>query len=495
MSDNSPSHIDQETIDIVKNLGSYEAGFETDIEMEYAPKGLNEDIIRLISKKKEEPEWMLALRLKAYRHWQTMPEPKWSKVKFPEINYQDAYYYAQPKNMKAKPQSLDDVDPKLLETYAKLGISLKEQEVLAGVEGAPRVAVDAVFDSVSVATTFKKSLHDVGVIFCSISEAIREHPELVKKYLCSVVPMADNKHACLNTACFTDGSFVYIPPGVRCPMELSTYFRMNAINTGQFERTLIIADKDSYVSYLEGCTAPMRDENQLHAAVVELITHDDAEIKYSTVQNWYPGDENGKGGIYNFVTKRGMCEGKNSKISWTQVETGSAITWKYPSCILKGDGSQGEFYSVAITNHHQQADTGTKMIHMGKNTKSRIIAKGISAGKSDSTYRGLVKIMAGAEGARNFTQCDSLLIGDNCGAHTVPYIETKNPTAQLEHEATTSKISEDQLFYCQQRGISEEAALALIVNGFCRDVMQHLPMEFAVEAQKLVSISLEGSVG
>ena len=440
-------HIDQETVDAVKNLSTYEAGFETDIEMEYAPKGINEDIIRLISEKKEEPEWMLELRLKAFAHWKTMPEPKWAKVDFPEIDYQDAYYYAQPKNMNPAPKSLDEVDPKLLETYAKLGISLKEQEVLAGVEGAPKVAVDAIFDSVSVATTFKKSLSDVGVIFCSISEAIREHPELVKKYLCSVVPMADNKHACLNTACFTDGSFVYIPPNTRCPMELSTYFRMNAINTGQFERTLIIADKGAYVSYLEGCTAPMRDENQLHAAVVELITHDDAEIKYSTVQNWYPGDENGKGGIYNFVTKRALCEGKNSKVSWTQVETGSAITWKYPSCILKGDGSQGEFYSVAITNNMQQADTGTKMIHLGKNTKSRVIAKGISAGRSDQTYRGLVKIMAGAEGARNFTQCDSLLIGDQCGAHTVPYIETKNPAAQLEHEATTSKISEDQLFY------------------------------------------------
>ena len=492
---NTPSHIDQETIDTVKSLGTYEAGFETDIEMEYAPKGLNEDIIRLISQKKEEPEWMLDIRLKAYRHWLKMPEPDWAKVEFPKIDYQDAYYYAQPKNMGNKPKSLDEVDPKLLETYAKLGISLKEQEVLAGVEGAPKVAVDAVFDSVSVATTFKKSLEEAGVIFCSISEAIREHPELVKKYLCSVVPMADNKHACLNTAVFTDGSFVYIPEGVRCPMELSTYFRMNAINTGQFERTLIIADKHSYVSYLEGCTAPMRDENQLHAAVVELIAHEEAEIKYSTVQNWYPGDENGKGGIYNFVTKRGLCEGRNSKISWTQVETGSAITWKYPSCILKGDGSQGEFYSVAITNNRQQADTGTKMIHMGKNTKSRIIAKGISAGQSDSTYRGQVKIMAGADGARNFTQCDSLLIGDQCGAHTVPYIETKNPTAMLEHEATTSKIGEDQLFYCQQRGISEEEALALIVNGFCREVMQNLPMEFAVEAQKLVGISLEGSVG
>ena len=489
------TEIDQETIDKVKNLGSYEAGFETDIEMEYAPKGLNEDIIRLISKKKEEPEWMLESRLKAYAHWLTMPEPDWAKVDFPEFDYQDAYYYAQPKNMTAKPKSLDEVDPKLLETYAKLGISLKEQEVLAGVEGAPKVAVDAVFDSVSVATTFKKSLEEVGVIFCSISEAIQNHPDLVKKYLGTVVPYMDNKHACLNAAVFTDGSFVYIPEGVKCPMELSTYFRMNAINTGQFERTLIIADKGSYVSYLEGCTAPMRDENQMHAAVVELITHDDAEIKYSTVQNWFPGDENGKGGIYNFVTKRALCEGRNSKVSWTQVETGSAITWKYPSCILKGDGSQGEFYSVAITNNYQQADTGTKMIHMGKNTKSRIIAKGISAGKSDQTYRGAVKILAGAEGARNFTQCDSLLIGSECGAHTVPYIENKNPTAQLEHEATTSKISDDQLFYCQQRGINEEEALALIVNGFCRDVMQHLPMEFAVEAQALISISLEGSVG
>ncbi len=495
MSDIQNTSIDQETIDTIKNLGTYEAGFTTDIEMDYAPKGLNEDIIRLISDKKEEPEWMLELRLKAYRHWLKMPEADWAKVDYPEIDYQEAYYYAQPKNFNDKPKSLDEVDPKLLETYAKLGISLKEQEVLAGVEGAPRVAVDAVFDSVSVATTFRKSLAEVGVIFCSISEAIREHPELVKKYLCSVVPMADNKHACLNTACFTDGSFVYIPPGVRCPMELSTYFRMNAVNTGQFERTLIVADKGSYVSYLEGCTAPMRDENQLHAAVVELVTHDDAEIKYSTVQNWYPGDENGKGGIYNFVTKRALCEGKNSKVSWTQVETGSAITWKYPSCILKGDGSQGEFYSVAITNNMQQADTGTKMVHIGKNTKSRIISKGISAGRSDQTYRGGVKILAGADGARNFTQCDSLLIGDKCGAHTVPYIETKNPSAQLEHEATTSKIGEDQLFYCQQRGISEEEALALIVNGFCREVMQNLPMEFAVEAQKLVGISLEGSVG
>lgn len=488
------SSITEETIEAVKNLSKYEAGFETDIEMEYAPKGLDENIVRMISQKKSEPEWLLEKRLKAFRHWQTMPEPQWAKLTLPRIDYQDAHYYAVPKNSK-KIKSLDEVDPRILETYKKLGIPLKEQEVLLGVEGAPLVAVDAVFDSVSVGTTFRAKLKESGVIFCSLSEAVQDHPDLVKKYLGSVVPFADNKHACLNAAVFTDGSFVYIPPGVRCPMELSTYFRMNAKNTGQFERTLIIADKGSYVSYLEGCTAPMRDENQLHAAVVELIAHDDAEIKYSTVQNWYPGDENGKGGIYNFVTKRGMCEGRNSKISWTQVETGSAITWKYPSCILKGDNSQGEFYSVAITNNRQQADTGTKMIHMGTNTKSRIIAKTISAGQSDSTYRGLVKIMAGADGARNFTQCDSLLIGDQCGAHTVPYIESKNRTAKLEHEATTSKISEDQVFYCQSRGISEEQALALIVNGFVRDVLQHLPMEFAVEAQKLVGISLEGSVG
>jgi Fe-S cluster assembly protein SufB len=490
MSDNTA-----QTIETVKSLNKYEAGFETDIEMDYAPKGLSEDIIRLISAKKEEPQWLLDWRLKAYAHWQKMPEPTWAKLKLPDIDYQDSYYYAAPKTT-AGPKSLEDVDPKLLETYAKLGIPLKEQEILAGVEGTEnQVAVDAVFDSVSVATTFRAKLEESGVIFCSMSEAVKRCPEIVQRYLGSVVPYADNKHACLNSAVFTDGSFVYVPPGVRCPMELSTYFRMNAKNTGQFERTLIIADKNAYVSYLEGCTAPMRDENQLHAAVVELVAHDDAEIKYSTVQNWWPGDENGKGGVYNFVTKRGICEGKNSKISWTQVETGSAITWKYPSCILKGDGSQGEFYSVAITNNHQQADTGTKMIHMGANTKSRIIAKGISAGKSDSTYRGLVKIMAGADGARNFTQCDSLLISDQCGAHTVPYIESKNKSAKLEHEATTSKISEDQLFYCQQRGISEEEALALIVNGFCKDVLQKLPMEFAVEAQKLVGISLEGSVG
>lgn len=485
----------KETIEKVKELaGKYEAGFSTDIDMEFAPKGLNEDIIRLISAKKNEPEWMLEWRLKAYEYWLKMPEPDWAKLNIPPIDYQDAYYYAAPK--RDKPKSLDEVDPAILETYEKLGIPLKEQEILAGVEGAPKYAVDAVFDSVSVATTFREELAKAGVIFCSISEAIQEHPELVKKYLGSVVPYADNKHACLNTAVFTDGSFVYIPEGVRCPMELSTYFRINAENTGQFERTLIIADKNSYVSYLEGCTAPMRDENQMHAAVVELIAHEDAEIKYSTVQNWYPGDfETGKGGIYNFVTKRAICEGARSKVSWTQVETGSAITWKYPSCVLKGEDSVGEFYSVAITNGRQQADTGTKMIHMAPGTRSRIISKGISAGKSDNTYRGLVRMMPRAEGARNFTQCDSLLIGDQCGAHTTPYIESRNSTAQLEHEATTSKVSEDQLFYCRQRGIGEEEALALIVNGFAKEVLQHLPMEFAVEAQKLVAISLEGSVG
>jgi len=488
------SRIEEETIKQVEALNKYDAGFVTDIEMEMAEKGLNEDVIRFISAKKEEPEWMLDWRLKAYSQWLKMPEPDWAKVNHPPLDYQDAYYFAAPKG--PKPQSLDEVDPKLLETYEKLGIPLKEQEILAGVEGTEnRVAVDAVFDSVSVATTFKKELEAAGVVFCSISEAIQDYPELVQKYMGSVVPMHDNKHACLNSAVFTDGSFVYVPEGVRCPMELSTYFRINALNTGQFERTLIIADKGAYVSYLEGCTAPMRDENQLHAAVVELVAHEDAEIKYSTVQNWYPGDENGKGGIYNFVTKRGLCEGARSKISWTQVETGAAITWKYPSCILKGDDSQGEFYSVAITNNMQQADTGTKMIHIGKNTKSRIIAKGISAGKSDQTYRGLVKIMPNADGARNFTQCDSLLIGDQCGAHTVPYIDTKNKSAHLEHEATTSKIGEDQLFYCRQRGIDEEEAVALIVNGFVREVMQKMPMEFAVEAQKLVAISLEGSVG
>jgi Fe-S cluster assembly protein SufB len=487
----------EETIATVADMaGKYEAGFITDIESDMAPKGLSEDIVRFVSAKKNDPEWMLEWRLKAYRRWLEMPEPKWQKPDFPEIDYQAYHYYSAPKSAADGPQTIDDVDPILLETYAKLGIPLREQEILAGVQERTPIAMDVVFDSVSVATTFKKKLEEVGVIFCSISEAIQNHPELVRKYMGSVVPAGDNKHACLNSAVFTDGSFVYIPPGVRCPMELSTYFRINELNTGQFERTLIIADKGSYVSYLEGCTAPMRDENQLHAAVVELVALDDAEIKYSTVQNWYPGDfETGQGGVFNFVTKRGLCEGRNSKISWTQVETGSAITWKYPSCILKGDNSQGEFYSVAITNGRQQADTGTKMIHIGKNTKSRIVAKGISAGKSDQTYRGLVKILPGADGARNFTQCDSLLIGDQCGAHTVPYIESRNKTANLEHEATTSKISEDQMFYCGQRGISEEEALALIVNGFAKEVMQHLPMEFAVEAQKLVGISLEGSVG
>ncbi len=489
--------ISEKTISQVENLSSdYEAGFITEIETEKAPKGLSEDIVRFISNKKGEPSWMLERRLKAYEHWLKMPEPKWANVDFPPINYQDSYYYAAPKSMEDAPESLDDVDPALLETYSKLGIPLREQEILAGVKNKTPVAVDAVFDSVSVATTFKEELKKHGVIFCSISEAIKEHSELVKKYLGSVVPYSDNKHACLNSAVFTDGSFVYIPPNTRCPMELSTYFRINELNTGQFERTLIIADKGSYVSYLEGCTAPMRDENQLHAAIVELVAHEGAEIKYSTVQNWYPGDpETGKGGIYNFVTKRGLCEGANSKISWTQVETGSAITWKYPSCILKGDNSVGEFYSVAITNGYQQADTGTKMVHIGKNTTSRIISKGISAGKSNSTYRGLVKILPRADGAKNFTVCDSLLIGDKCGAHTVPYVECRNKTASLGHEATTSKISEDQLFYLRSRGINEEEAMALIVNGFAREVMQHLPMEFAVEAQKLIAISLEGSVG
>jgi Fe-S cluster assembly protein SufB len=480
-----------ETVERVQELQrqKYAYGFVTDIESETAPKGLSEDIVRFISAKKDEPEWLLDWRLKAYRRWLEMPEPKWAKVSFPPIDYQDSYYYSAPKSPEDGPKSLEEVDPKLLETYEKLGIPLREQEMLAG------VAVDAVFDSVSVATTFKGKLEEAGVIFCPISEAVSRHPELVRKYLGSVVPAGDNKHACLNSAVFTDGSFVYVPKGVRCPMELSTYFRINAQNTGQFERTLIIADEGSYVSYLEGCTAPMRDENQLHAAVVELIALDDAEIKYSTVQNWYPGDENGVGGIYNFVTKRGACRGRNSKISWTQVETGSAITWKYPSCILQGDNSVGEFYSIAITNNHQQADTGTKMIHLGRNTRSRIIAKGISAGKSQSTYRGLVRIGAKAEGARNHTQCDSLLVGDKCGAHTVPYIESKNRRAVVEHEATTSRISDDQLFYCRQRGIGEEDAVALVVNGFCREVLQQLPMEFAVEAQKLVGISLEGSVG
>jgi len=481
-----------ETVDQVKSVEKYKYGFVTDIDSEFAPKGLSEDIVRFISAKKEEPAWLLEWRIKAYRHWLTMDEPDWAKIGYPPIDYNDAYYYSAPKSGDEGPESLDEVDPELLATYEKLGIPLHEQEVLAGVKN---VAVDAVFDSVSVATTFKETLAEHGVIFGPMSEAVKNHPELVQKYMGSVVPTADNYFAALNSAVFTDGSFVFIPKGVRCPMELSTYFRINAANTGQFERTLIIAEEGSYVSYLEGCTAPMRDENQLHAAVVELVAKDDAEIKYSTVQNWYPGDENGVGGIYNFVTKRGACRGKNSKISWTQVETGSAITWKYPSCILQGDNSVGEFYSVAITNNFQQADTGTKMIHLGKNTSSRIIAKGISAGKSQSTYRGLVKMMPKADGGRNFTQCDSLLIGKECGAHTIPYIESKNPSARVEHEATTSKIADDQLFYCRQRGIAEEEAIALIVNGFCREVLQELPMEFAVEAQKLVGISLEGSVG
>jgi Fe-S cluster assembly protein SufB len=486
----------QETIDQVRliDVDQYKYGFETEVEMEKAPKGLNEDVIRFISGKKGEPEWMLQWRLDAYKRWLTMKEPNWARVSYDKIDYNDIYYYAAPKKNPA-PKSLDEVDPEILKTYEKLGIPLREQEILAGVEPERRVAVDAVFDSVSVATTFKEELAKAGVIFMPISEAIREYPDLVRQYLGSVVPVTDNFFATLNSAVFTDGSFVYIPPGVRCPMELSTYFRINEKNTGQFERTLIIADKGSYVSYLEGCTAPKRDENQLHAAVVELIALDDAEIKYSTVQNWYPGDAEGRGGIYNFVTKRGDCRGRNSVITWTQVETGSAITWKYPSCILRGDNSRGEFYSIAVSNGMQQVDSGTKMIHLGKNTTSRIISKGIAAGKSENTYRGLVSAHRKATGARNFTNCDSLLIGNQCGAHTVPYIESKNATAVFEHEATTSKISEDQMFYCQQRGLSEEEATALIVNGFVKDVLQQLPMEFAVEAQKLISISLEGSVG
>ena len=487
--------ISQETVEQVASVSEkYKYGFVSDIEAETAPIGLNEDIIRFISDKKDEPEWMLEWRLKAYRYWLEMEEPTWAKVHYPKIDFQDIYYYSAPKK-KDTIKSLDEVDPDILEVYKKLGIPLKEQEFLAGVEGSANVAVDAVFDSVSVATTFRERLEKEGVIFCPISEAIRNHPELVKKYLGSVVPYTDNFYSALNCAVFTDGSFVYIPKGVRCPMELSTYFRINAAQTGQFERTLIIADDESYVSYLEGCTAPMRDENQLHAAVVELVILDNAEVKYSTVQNWYPGDENGKGGIYNFVTKRAACRGTNSKVSWTQVETGSAVTWKYPSCILQGDNSVGEFYSIAITNNLQQADTGTKMIHLGKNTSSTIIAKGISAGRAESTYRGLVRMGRKAENARNHTVCDSLLIGDKCGAHTVPYIENQSRTAKIEHEATTSKISEEQLFYCQQRGLSEEESMALIVNGFCKEVLQKLPMEFAVEAQKLVGISLEGSVG
>jgi Fe-S cluster assembly protein SufB len=488
----------QETVEQVRRIDvdQYKYGFVTDIESEKAPKGLSEDTVRFISAKKNEPEWMLAWRLDAYKRWLTMREPTWARVDYPKIDYQNAYYYSAPK--KKALASLDEVDPEILRTYEKLGIPLREQEILAGVvrpEGERRVAVDAVFDSVSVATTFKEELKKAGVIFMPMSEAIREHPELVKKYLGSVVPTSDNFFATLNSAVFSDGSFVYVPPGVRCPMELSTYFRINEANTGQFERTLIIADKGAYVSYLEGCTAPMRDENQLHAAVVELVAHDDAEIKYSTVQNWYPGDAEGKGGIFNFVTKRGDCRGVRSKISWTQVETGSAITWKYPSCILRGDHSRGEFYSIAISNGRQQVDSGTKMLHLGKNTTSRIISKGIAAGSSNNTYRGLVTAHRKATGARNFTNCDSLLIGHDCGAHTVPYIEAKNSSATFEHEATTSKISEDMLFYCRQRGMSAEEATALVVNGFVKDVLQQLPMEFAVEAQKLISISLEGSVG
>ena len=467
----------------------YKYGFVTDIEAETVPKGLNADIIRLISAKKGEPEWLLERRLKAFEFWQTMKEPSWAKLSYDKIDYQDLYYYSAPKR-KAAPKSLDEVDKQLLETYDKLGIPLKEQEALAGV-----VAVDAVFDSVSVATTYRAKLAEMGIVFCSISEAVKEHPELVRKYLGSVVPYTDNFFACLNSAVFTDGSFVYIPKGVRCPMELSTYFRINARNTGQFERTLIVAEEDSYVSYLEGCTAPQRDENQLHAAIVEIVVLKNAEVKYSTVQNWYPGDRDGKGGVYNFVTKRAACRGENSKISWTQVETGSAVTWKYPSCVLQGDNSVGEFYSVAITNNRQQADTGTKMIHIGKNTTSKIISKGISAGCSNQTYRGLVRVAPNARGARNYSQCDSLLIGENCGSHTVPYIENRSKTAVVEHEATTSKISDEQLFYCLQRGIGEEEAVSLIVNGFCKEVMQHLPMEFAIEAAKLINISLEGSVG
>lgn len=478
---------EQETIEEFTK-SEYKWGFTTDIENELAPKGLNEDTVRFISKKKNEPDFLLEWRLKAFRYWQKLAVPTWPNVKYPPIDYQDAYYYAAPKE-KAQLESLDDLDPKIKETFDKLGISLDEQKRLSG------VAVDAIIDSVSVATTFKDELSKQGIIFCSFSEAVQNHPDLIRKYLGSVVPYTDNFYASLNSAVFSDGSFCYIPKGVRCPMELSTYFRINAANTGQFERTLIVAEEGSYVSYLEGCTAPMRDENQLHAAVVELVAHKDAEVKYSTVQNWYPGDENGKGGIYNFVTKRGICQGENSKISWTQVETGSAITWKYPSVILKGDNSVGEFHSVALTNNCQQADTGTKMIHLGKNTKSTIVSKGISAGRSQNSYRGLVRVAKGAENARNFSQCDSLLIGDRCGAHTFPYLEIHNKSARIEHEATTTKIGEDQIFYCNQRGINTENAVALIVNGYCKEVFRELPMEFAVEAQKLLAISLEGSVG
>ncbi len=491
--------VERDTVEAVAALaGKYKHGWATDVEMEFAPKGLSEDIVRLISSKNDEPEWMLEWRLAAYARWLEMDEPDWSMVRYPKIDYQEQYYYARPKSMDVKPKSLDEVDPDLLRTYEKLGIPLKEQAILAGVEpgdGDRRVAVDAVFDSVSVGTTFKKELAAAGVIFCSISEAIQDHPELVRKYLASVVPQGDNYFAALNCAVFTDGSFVYIPEGVRCPMELSTYFRINAENTGQFERTLIIAEKGSYVSYLEGCTAPQRDTHQLHAAVVEIVALEDAEVKYSTVQNWYPGDENGKGGIYNFVTKRADCRGDRAKVMWTQVETGSAVTWKYPSCILRGDDSQGEFYSIAIANNAQQADTGTKMVHLGKRTKSRIVSKGISAGRAQNTYRGLVSMHPKAVDSRNYTQCDSLLIGGKCGAHTVPYIEVKNNSSRVEHEATTSKVDDDQLFYCRQRGMDEEEAVALVVNGFCKEVLQALPMEFAMEAQQLVAISLEGSVG
>ena len=496
--------VDQETVDAVRSVGErYKYGFSSDIETEYAPKGLNEDIVRLISAKNEEPEWLTEWRLKAYRRWLQMDhQPDWAMLDLPEIDFQDQFYYARPKSMAVRPKSLDEVDPALLATYEKLGIPLKEQMILAGIDGADaapaegrKVAVDAVFDSVSLGTTFKAELAKAGVIFCSISEAVREHPELVRKYLGTVVPYSDNFYATLNSAVFSDGSFVYVPPGVRCPMELSTYFRINAENTGQFERTLIIADKGAYVSYLEGCTAPRRDTSQLHAAVVEIVALEDAEVKYSTVQNWYPGDEEGRGGVFNFVTKRADCREARAKVMWTQVETGSAITWKYPSCILRGEGSQGEFYSIAIANNHQQADTGTKMHHLGKNTRSRIVSKGISAGFAQNTYRGLVSVHPKATGSRNYTQCDSLLIGSECGAHTVPYIEVKNNASRVEHEATTSKVDEDQLFYCRQRGMDEEEAVALVVNGFCREVLQALPMEFAMEAQKLVAISLEGSVG
>ncbi|EPX85024.1 Fe-S cluster assembly protein SufB [Salipiger mucosus] len=504
--DNVKEGVEKETVDAVEAVSTYKYGWETDIEMDYAPMGLSEDIVRLISTKNDEPEWMTEWRLAAYERWLQKEEPNWAMVDYPKIDFQNQYYYARPKSMETKPKSLDEVDPKLLETYEKLGIPLKEQMILAGVEGAEdapadareserKVAVDAVFDSVSVGTTFQKELEKAGVIFCSISEAIKNHPELVKKYLGSVVPVSDNFYATLNSAVFSDGSFVYVPPGVRCPMELSTYFRINAENTGQFERTLIIADKGAYVSYLEGCTAPQRDTSQLHAAVVEIIAEEDAEVKYSTVQNWFPGDEEGNGGIYNFVTKRADCRGDRSKVMWTQVETGSAVTWKYPSCILRGNESQGEFYSIAITNGHQQADTGTKMIHLGRDTKSRIVSKGISAGVAQNTYRGLVSMHPKAKNSRNYTQCDSLLIGDKCGAHTVPYIEVKNNSSRCEHEATTSKVDDDQLFYCRQRGMDEEEAVALVVNGFCREVLQALPMEFAMEAQQLVAISLEGSVG